>query len=54
MKGYKTIVTNVVMFFLAKFPEAQDFLGPDGIVATITIVNLFLRYITTTAIGSNK
>lgn len=50
MKGYKTLVSNIVMFFVAKHPEVQEFLGPDGVVAIITIINLGLRCLTTTPV----
>lgn len=54
MKGYKTVITNIVMFFVAKHPEVQEFLGPEGIVALVTVINIGLRAVTSTSIGSSK
>lgn len=58
MKGYRTIVVNVLMFAMAMAANFGYEFSPDeqeiitgGIVGVFTLVNLVMRKLTTTPIG---
>lgn len=59
MKGYKTIVFNILAAIMPVLEASGADLGLTGQAATyyalgVTIVNLILRQFTTTPIGGNK
>ena len=61
MKGYRTIIANVVMAFASIGVVAGIEIPPDttlavtnGIIAMYTVVNLVLRKFTTTPIGEKE
>ena len=58
MKGYRTLIANLVMFLVAAaamwgfdIPVEDSDGVVVGSVAVVNIVNMFLRFITTTPVG---
>lgn len=58
MKGWRTIGVNVATFLVAllAWPELTKFVEPQYVVMGTGVVNIFLRYITSTPIlkGEDK
>lgn len=61
VKGYRTIIVNILMLFASMAVIWGVDITPDdidkiatGIVTVVTVVNLFLRKITTTPIGKSE
>ena len=61
MKGYRTIITNVLMVVASvaaiwgiEIPPEMIEEVVSGIIAVIGLVNLFLRAITTTPVGQKE
>lgn len=61
MKGYRTIIVNVLMAFASLAALKGIDIPPElveevatGIVGVFTLVNLFLRKITTTPMGQSE
>lgn len=53
MKGWRTIAINVLTFLVAMFgwEDLTKFLDPQQIVLGAAVVNMALRWVTTTAVG---
>lgn len=53
MKGWRTIAINVLTFLVAMFAweDLTKFLDPQQIVLGAAVVNMALRWVTTTAVG---
>ena len=61
MKGYRTIIVNILMaaasiagVYNIDIPPDQVEAIATGVVSVFTVVNLFLRAVTNTPVGSDK